>query len=105
MKDIIFVYMTFSSLKEATAVVEALVAENIISCANVIPKIFSIYKWDGKINNTEEAALIAKTTADKWDELEKRVKELHSYTCPCITAIPVTKGNPDFLNWISASVI
>ena len=104
MKDIIFVYMTFPSLKEASAVAEALVAEDIIACANLIPKIVSIYKWEGKINNAEEAVLIAKTAADKWDDLEKRVKELHSYTCPCITAIPITKGNPDFLNWVLKSV-
>ncbi|MCL2474102.1 MAG: divalent-cation tolerance protein CutA [Alphaproteobacteria bacterium] len=100
MKEIIFVYITFPSLKEATDVAEVLVAEDLIACANLIPKIFSIYKWEGKVNNSEEAVLIAKTAADKWNALEKRVKELHSYTCPCIVAMPVTKGNPDFLNWV-----
>ena len=100
MKDIIFVYMTFPSLEEANNAAKTLVEEDIIACANIIPKIFSIYKWEGKVNNTEEVALIAKTVADKWETLEKRVKELHSYTCPCITAMPITKGNPDFLNWV-----
>ena len=100
MKDIILIYITFPSLEEASRAARILVEENIIACANIIPKIFSVYKWEGKINNSEESVLIAKTASDNWNMLEQRVKELHPYECPCIAAMPITKCSPEFHEWV-----
>ena len=59
---------------------------------------------NGKIQDDTEAVLIAKTTSLRLPELIARVRALHSYDCPCIVSLPVSGGNPDFLDWVGAQV-
>jgi periplasmic divalent cation tolerance protein len=68
-----------------------------------LPGAHSIYRWQGKIEQAEECILIAKALASKFDALQVRVKEMHSYECPCIVAWPIVAGNDDYLKWIAAS--
>ncbi len=62
----------------------------------------SLYWWEGAIEEGHEAVLIAKTTRDRLDALTAKVKALHEYSVPCVVALPVTGGNPAFLEWIGA---
>lgn len=74
--------------------------ERLAACVNILPAMQSLYRWEGKIVEEEEAVLIAKTTADALSALRERVCELHSYTCPCIVALPVLSGHEPYLAWI-----
>ena len=47
--------------------------------------------------------LIAKTDDDRFEALAARVRALHSYETPCIVALPVARGDADFLAWITES--
>ncbi|MEX1123300.1 MAG: divalent-cation tolerance protein CutA [Balneolales bacterium] len=96
-----FVYITTANHDDASLIGRALVEENLAACANIIEPMTSIYRWEGRIQQDQETVLIAKTTEKKIDELTKRVKQIHSYDCPCISAIPVEAGNADYLNWIA----
>jgi len=96
------VYVTASSREEALAIGRAVVSERLAACANVIGAIRSIYWWEGKIDEGDEALLILKTREDRLDSLIERVRVLHSYTTPCITAWPIEAGNPDYFAWIEA---
>ena len=96
------VYVTASSREEALAIGRAVVSERLAACANVIGAIRSIYWWEGKIDEGDEALLILKTTEDRLDSLIERIRGLHSYTTPCVTAWPIAAGNPDCLAWIEA---
>lgn len=98
--DICFVYMTASSVAEARQIGEALVAEQLAACVNVIDGMTSIYRWQGEVRHDTETVLIAKTTGPLVAALTERVKALHSYDCPCVAALPVGGGNADFLTWI-----
>jgi len=98
--DTCLVYMTASSKEEAARLAEALIADNLAACVNVIDGMTSWYRWEGKVENDRELVVIAKTRAALVDALTARVKELHSYTVPCVVAIPIAAGNPDFLRWI-----
>ena len=99
-----FIYITCGSAREAALIASALVGERLAACANIIPGMRSVYRWKGKIEQADETVLIAKTTEDMAPSLVARVKELHSYECPCIVQLPVAGGNPDFLRWIEDSV-
>ena len=96
------VYITAKDEEEASSIGQALVSEKLAACVNLHP-IKSIFHWQGKINQEDEVALLAKTRAELANEVISRVKELHSYEVPCAIVLPLEKGNPDFLEWISQS--
>jgi periplasmic divalent cation tolerance protein len=99
-----YVYVTAGGMDEARKIGRAAVERRLAACANVISGIDSIYWWQGKVEETEEAVLIMKTTADRVDDLIGFAKEMHTYECPCIEAWPVTDGHRPFLDWIAAEV-
>ncbi len=99
-----FIYMTAADRAEASRIAEVLVQERLIACANVLDGMRSFYWWDGKVQIDDEAVMIAKTEAGYVDAIVARVNQLHSYDCPCVVALPIEGGNPDYLDWISANV-
>jgi periplasmic divalent cation tolerance protein len=98
--ELCLVYMTASSTEEAARLAEALVGENLAACVNVIDGMTSWYRWEGAVQNEREVVVLAKTRAALVDALTARVKALHSYSVPCVVALPIAGGNPDFLRWI-----
>ena len=95
------IYITTSSVDEARAIGKALVSSRLAAGANIIDRINSIYWWDGKIQDENEAILIAKTREVLVPELIEKVKSMHSYICPCILSLPILDGNKAFLDWIA----
>ena len=98
--ELCLVYMTASSTEEAARLAEALVGENLAACVNVIDGMTSWYRWEGAVQNEREVVVLAKTRVALVDALTARVKALHSYSVPCVVALPIAGGNPDFLRWI-----
>lgn len=98
--DYCFLYMTASSTDEAHRIGESLVGERLAACVNMIAGITSIYRWQDEVHRDSEVVLIAKTRADLVQAVTERVKELHSYDCPCVVALPLAGGNAAFLDWI-----
>lgn len=96
------VYITASGPEEARRIGRALVAARLAACANVHSGVASIYWWEGEVQEEAEAVLIAKTRDSLVEPLTDKVRELHSYECPCVVALPVAGGNPSFLDWIDA---
>lgn len=100
--DFLVVYCTASS-GEAEALARALVEEHLAACVN-IASVRSCYIWDGKSNLDSEALLIIKTTRSRFEPLQKKILELHSYAVPEIIALPVTEGHQPYLDWVARSV-
>lgn len=98
--SVMFVYVTTGDAEEAKRLGRQVVEEQLAACANILPGVTSIFRWEGKVDEAAEALLILKTTEMKLDQLIARVKTLHSYELPCIEALPVVEGNRDFLEWI-----
>ena len=99
-----WVYITAKSMDEARRIGKELVRSRLAACINIIDNINSLYMWEGKIQDDREVVLIAKTTESRMPELIESVKSLHSYSCPCILALPVLDGNQAFLDWIANEV-
>ncbi|MGE0658623.1 MAG: divalent-cation tolerance protein CutA [Reyranellaceae bacterium] len=100
MSDSVFVYVTTATIEQARAIGRRLVEDRLAACANVLPGIESIYRWQGAIETAQESVLILKTRAALVDQLAARVRELHTYDCPCVVALPIVAGNPAYLRWI-----
>ncbi len=105
MSDYVFVYITASSEDEAAAIGRALVSERLVACVNILPNMRSIYRWQGEIADSQEVVLIAKSRAEAFEEIEARVKAMHSYSCPCIVALPIQAGAMGFLQWIDEMTV
>ncbi len=94
------VYITIDSYKAAEDLGKKLVEENLAACVNILPGMTSFYRWQGETETAAETVMIAKTQTSLIDQLTSRVKSLHSYTIPCVVAVPIEGGNPDFLKWV-----
>lgn len=79
-----------------------LVEERLIACANLIPKIRSIYRWEGAIHDEPEVLLVMKSQAALIDALIARVKALHPYQVPEVLSLPVEQGFGPYLDWVLA---
>ena len=102
MGDHRLLYITVGNIDEARRIARALVEERIAACANVIANMESVYWWQGKLAEDREVVLIAKTRAALVERAIGRVRELHSYSVPCVVALPILAGNKAFLDWIDA---
>src|SRR5215213_8103425 len=102
--DAIVVFMTAANGEEATRLAEMLVGAHLAACVQILPEMESVYRWEGKIERQAEVLLIAKTTVDRFPELEKEVRALHSYETPEIVAIPMALASTPYLAWLTSSL-
>lgn len=95
-----WVYVTAPNRDAALDLAKTLVGERLAACANVMDGVQSVYRWEGAVVQDAEAVLILKTQKRLVEQLTQRIQGLHSYTCPCVVALDIQGGNPDFLKWI-----
>jgi periplasmic divalent cation tolerance protein len=98
------VLVTAPNLKTARALAGAALSSRLIACANLIPKIESHYRWQGKIESVAEVLLILKTTKSKLAALEKLALAKHPYDLPEFLVLPVSAGNKKYLGWLAANL-
>ncbi len=98
--DCIVVLVTVGSRDEGERIAQALVADRLAACVNLVGPVGSIYRWQGKVERAEEILLIIKTRAALFAELEGRIRALHSYETPEIIALPIAAGAAKYLDWL-----
>jgi len=100
--DVRVVLVTAPDLDTAAALARTLVEERLVACANLVPGVRSIYRWEGRIQDDAEVLLVAKTGAARCDALAARVRDLHPYELPEVVVLPVSGGSRDYLDWVIA---
>jgi len=101
----LLVLCTCASGEEAERIGRALVEEHLAACANVFDHpVYSIYRWQGAVEQAREILLLIKTTAARFEAVRKRVEELHSYDTPEIIALPLVAGSEKYLSWLREQV-
>lgn len=101
---IVSVYAVFADADEAERIARTVVEERLAACANVLPSLRSIYRWQGKVEAAEEAGVIFKTTTNSSEALIARIAGLHSYEVPCIVTWPIDKVTGAYADWVEDSV-
>ena len=101
MSEFLCLYITAPSSEVAARIGRTLVEERLAACVNIIPGMQSIYRWQDKIEAASEVVMIVKSRAALFDEIEKRIRELHPYDCPCIVAWPIEAGHQPYLGWLA----
>ena len=97
---ILEVHVTFPAREMAVETAKFLVAARLAACAQIFGDIFSIYRWEGKIETSDEVLLVLKTRADLFDSLATEIKAKHGYENPEIIAFEAVKGSFSYIDWI-----
>jgi periplasmic divalent cation tolerance protein len=99
MTDKRVVITTAGSIDEARRIAEALVERGLAACVNIIPKVVSIYLWQGKKEEAEEWMLLIKTSV-AFEMVRDDILEMHSYELPECLSIAIDDGSPEYLKWL-----
>ena len=104
MTDKVLILTTTGNESEARKIAQELVGRRLAACVNIIPRIQSVYRWEGKVESAEEFLLLIKTARTRIEELQSAIRELHSYDLPELVVIAMEDGSEKYLNWIAESV-
>ena len=96
----IVVLMTAANREEANQIAELLVSARLAACVQILPEIESVYRWQGEVKREQEILLLAKATRARFDEIESKVRVMHSYETPEIIALPITAASEPYLKWL-----
>jgi len=94
------VFATAPDADTASTIGAALVEERLAACANLVPGLTSIYRWEGRVHKDPEVLLLIKTRAELFPALEARVRAMHPYKVPEIVALRIDAGSAPYLRWI-----
>jgi periplasmic divalent cation tolerance protein len=101
--DFKIVLVTAPDLKTARRLARAALAERLIACANLVPKIESHYRWRGRLERGTEVLLVLKTTRTRLQALERLIVARHPYDTPEFVAINLAGGAKKYLTWLDTS--
>ena len=104
MTDVIQVTATTGNREEAQRIAAELVDNRLAACVQIGGPITSFYRWEGKLETSQEWLLTIKTTEDRFDEVDQTIRKIHLYDVPEILATPVITGSEKYLNWVRREV-
>lgn len=105
MGEFFVVCVTVGSSEEGARLSHALVEEKLAACVNRIKPVQSVYRWQGKVEESSEELLIIKTKKDLFPRVKQRIQELHSYAVPEIIALPILEGSESYLKWLDEHLL
>jgi periplasmic divalent cation tolerance protein len=100
----IIVLTTVPNEQEASELAGKIVGERLAACVQILPKMRSVYVWEGSVQREEEHLLLIKTLEERYAELEAFIVENHSYETPEIVAVPAGSVFGAYLNWVREEV-
>jgi periplasmic divalent cation tolerance protein len=86
----------------AEKLADALVAQQVAACVNILAPCRSVYRWKGTVQHDEEHPVLIKTTRERYPALEAAIRAAHPYELPEIIAVPIERGLPAYLDWVAA---
>lgn len=95
---------TAAGMEDATKLAEVLVERRLVACANLVPGVTSVYRWEGRVQREAEVLLLLKATRSVLGRLEAAIGELHTYDVPEVLVLPVEGGSDDYLSWLRSEV-
>ncbi len=97
-------YVTCKNVREGKKIARALVKSKLVACVNIVPRVESVFEWEGKLREENEVLLLFKTTRACMKPATALVKKMHSYGVPCIVFYESTGASTEFANWVAASL-
>ena len=100
----VIVLTTVGADFDVRALARELVEQRLAACVNVLPRVESIYRWQGKIETDAEQLLLIKTTAERVDALRAALVARHPYEVPEFVVIKPELVAEPYRAWLVESV-
>jgi periplasmic divalent cation tolerance protein len=100
-EKILLALSTFPDAETARQISDQLVTERFAACANILPSVESIYRWQDKIESGNETLVFFKLSENRQSAFQDKLRSLHPYDVPEIIFVPVAGGLPEYLQWVS----
>ena len=97
-------YTTFPEAGPALAAARVLIDERLVACANLLPGMRSLYRWQGRVEIADEVVLLLKTTSARMPEAMARIAQLHPYDVPCVVEVPLGAVHGPYGDWLRECV-
>lgn len=104
MTDKVVIMVTASSRRECRKIARRLIEEKLAACVNISQPVQSVYRWEGKIEQSKEFLMFIKTNRDLFPQVKAEIALVHSYHTPEIICLPIIDGSPNYLQWVADSV-
>jgi periplasmic divalent cation tolerance protein len=104
-EEILLALSTFPDVETARRIARQLVTGNFAACANIVPAIESIYRWQGKIEQGNETLVCFKMTAARSAAFQEKLRSLHPYDVPEIILVRIAEGSPEYLRWVAENCV
>ena len=95
------VLTTLPGRDAAQTIARVLVEELLAACVQLVDCLRSIYRWEGRIDESAECQLVAKTTPAAAPALVERLRDLHPYDVPEILSLDAT-ASAAYGAWVQA---
>jgi len=102
--DKVVILVTASSRRECRKIARRLIEEKLAACVNISQPVQSVYRWEGKIEQSKEFLMFIKTNRDLFPQIKAEIDLVHSYHTPEIICLPIIDGSPNYLQWVGDSV-
>jgi periplasmic divalent cation tolerance protein len=100
--SVLVVLTTLPDRASAEKLAEELVASKNAACVNLLPPCRSVYRWKEALQHDEEHPMLIKTTTERYADVEAAIRAGHPYELPEIIALPVERGLPAYLDWVTS---
>ena len=100
---IVVVLVTCPSVAVARTISRRLIEQRLAACVNLVPRIESAFRWQGKIERCAESLLIIKTARRRFPALKAAILKQHPYDVPEIIGWPLATGHAPYLRWVLES--
>ena len=100
---ILIVMTAIDSEQKANTLAHSIIEKHLAGCVQILPKMRSVYRWEGKIEKVDECLLLIKTSNDRFNDLEEYILTDHSYETPEIIAVEAAAISYSYLGWLMDS--
>lgn len=99
-EEVVLAVSTAPDAQVAERIARVLLHERLIACANLLPGVTSLYRWQGEVQRDAEVVMLLKTRRSRVEALGTRLAELHPYEVPELIAVTLEAGLPSYLAWV-----
>ena len=99
-EEILLVMTTTADIETGKMLARQIINQQLAACCNIVPKITSIYRWQGELCEEQECLLVIKTAKTRFNQLNELIQTQHPYTTPEVIALPITSSSQEYLSWV-----